>query len=120
MEKVFFIPKEAIRPDLAPGRGSCIASDLITVEGSRVGFMYREEPDNRIDSGWRFFAGTESQEFVDNAENLSLYDVNTIANYDRYIIPLLDSPFGCAFEKEPGSREFAVNEFPSDPDAAEG
>ena len=82
--------------------------------------MYREEPDNRIDSGWRFFAGTESQEFVDNAENLSLYDVNTIANDDPDIIPLLDSPFGCAFEKEPGSREFAVAEFPSDPDAAEG
>jgi hypothetical protein len=82
MDKVFFMPREAIRRDLAPGRGSCLASDLITIEGSRVGFMYREEPDNSIDSGWRFFTGTESQEFVDDPKNLGLYDVNAIANYD--------------------------------------
>src|SRR5215831_15426900 len=65
-EKVFFLPAHAIRPNLAPKRGSCLASDMITVHGHPVGFMYREEPDNELDSGWRFFAGSESQEYCDD------------------------------------------------------
>ena len=60
-EKVFFLPANAIKPNLAPGRGSCFASDLITVKGYPVGFMYREEPDNDLDSGWHFFSGSESK-----------------------------------------------------------
>jgi hypothetical protein len=67
---------------LAEGRGSCVASDRITVAGQQVGFMYRELPDNDIDSGWRFFSGEETQEFADDPANFALYDVNTIANCD--------------------------------------
>ena len=36
------------------------ASDRITKEGFKVGYMYREQPDEgRPDSGWRFLAGNE-------------------------------------------------------------
>ncbi len=91
---------------LAEGYGACIASDAITVDGEKVGFMYREDADNDVDSGWRFMSGTESDEFLDNPDNLGLYDVNTIANYDQDIIPLLDSPSGTAFERDAESGEF--------------
>jgi hypothetical protein len=47
--------------------------------------MYREAPDNPDDSGWRFFAGDESQEYLDNSRNLEIENVNTIANYDPEI-----------------------------------
>jgi len=66
-----------------------IATDRIIVERQPVGFMYRDIPDNAHDSGWRFFAGDESQDYLDNAANLEIYDVNTIANYDSGIVPLL-------------------------------
>ena len=70
--------------------------------------MYREAPDNDIDSGWRFFSGTESQDYADDATNTSLYEVNTIANYDSAIIPYLDSPFGTQLERVAGTSEFQV------------
>jgi hypothetical protein len=98
-EKRFHLPAERIRP-IAEGRGSCIATDMITVAGQRVGYMYREEPGNPSDSGWRFFSGTESQAFVDDPANLELYDVNTIANYDPEIVPLLDAQFPVAFARD--------------------
>ena len=80
---------------LLPGSmGSGIASDHITVEGRPVGFMYCEEPDNKIDSGWRFLSGEESQNYLDNADNLAICDLNTIADYDPGIIPHLESPVG--------------------------
>ena len=85
---------------LAPGRGSCLASDHITVDGHRVGFMYREEPDNEFDSGWRFLSGLETDAYVNDLANVGLYDVNTIANYDPGVIPLLDAPPGSAFERD--------------------
>ena len=84
----------------------CIATDAITVDGALVGFMYREEPDFEDDSGWRFFSGKEPQAYIDNPDNLAIYDVNTIANYDGDIIPLLDAPSGAAYERDPETGEF--------------
>jgi hypothetical protein len=98
-EKEFRLRGDQIKP-LATGRGGCIASDMIPVEGYKVGFMYREEPNNELDSGWRFLSGLESQEYMDNTSNHAVYDVNTIANYDPDIIPLLDAPIGSAFERD--------------------
>jgi len=96
--KKFLLLPEQIRP-LAEGYGACFATDLITVSGQLVGFMYREEPDSEMDSGWRFFSGKESPEYTEDPSHVMLYDVNTIANYDPSIVPLLDSPSGSAFER---------------------
>jgi hypothetical protein len=85
--------------ELAPNRGSCIASDRILIDGTHVGYLYREPPDNRVDSGWRFFSGDESQEYTDEPSNFAIYDVNTVANYDPEIIPLLDAPSGSEYER---------------------
>lgn len=79
---------------------------MITVDGFRVGFMYRQEPEFKADSGWRFLSGSESQEYLDNADHLTICDVNTIANYDPEIIPPLDAPIGSAFERASGSAGY--------------
>jgi hypothetical protein len=100
MMKTFRLRADEIR-QVAPGHGACFASDQITVSGQRVGFAYREEPDDDRDSGWRFFAGTETQEYADEASNFEIYDVNTIANYDPEIVPFLGAPVGSSIIREP-------------------
>jgi hypothetical protein len=92
--------------ELITGKGWCIASDRITVDGRHVGFMYRETPTDDGDSGWRFFAGDESDDYVNNRANLAMYDVNTIANYDPAIIPMLGSSSMSAFERPTASSRF--------------
>ena len=62
--------------------------------------MSREEPRDSGDSGWTLLAGAEMQEYLDDARNLALYDVNTIANDDPEIIALLREPVGSAFERD--------------------
>ena len=86
--------------------GGCLTSDRITVDGLKVGYMYREEPDKDTDSGWRFFSGDETQEYADDPNNFAIYEVNTICNYDPAIIPLLDAPYGSALGRIAGSDEF--------------
>ena len=103
--KRFKLSAEEIQP-LAEGYGACIATDKIVVQGMRVGFMYREPPDNEADSGWRFLSGFESEEYMHDPENHGIYDVNTIANYDPEIIVFLDSDDGVAFERETASGMF--------------
>ena len=77
----------------------CIASDRITVDGMKVGYMYREEPDNEFDSGWRFFAGDEDEQYTNNPNNFEIYGLNTICNYDQNIIPYLTKPVGTRLDR---------------------
>jgi len=96
--KTFRISADQIKP-LAMNRGGCIASDMITVDGLNVGYMYREHPSNSMDSGWRFLSGHESQDYMNDSSKHSVYDVNTLANYDPDIIQFLDSATGSEFER---------------------
>ena len=89
--------------DLLPdweGADGCIATNRITVEGCKVGYCYREKPDGGWDSGWRFTAGDESEAYMDDSNNAGIYKLNTICNDDPDIIPLLDTPAPCAFERD--------------------
>ena len=109
MSKEYKISKEEIE-ELIPSMGGCIATDKITVEGMQVGYMYREKPDEEFDNGWRFFSGTETQDYVDNPENSGIYAQNTIANYDRAIIPYLHYPYGSQLERIAGTDQFHLVE----------
>ena len=82
------------------GASGCIATNRITVEGSKVGYCYREKPDGDWDSGWRFTAGDESDAYMDDPNNAGIYGLNTICNDDPDIIPLLNTPAPCAFERD--------------------
>jgi len=112
-KKPFRIRPDQIRP-IATGYGGCIATDMITCGGRKVGFMYREETGRDLDSGWRFMSGFESDDYMNDTGNHAVYDVNTIANYDPDIIPFLDAPVGTAFERENGIGQFVeVHDFES-------
>jgi hypothetical protein len=111
MSERFGLDASEIKP-LVVGRGSCLASNRITFDSQRVGFMYREAPDHADDSGWRFFAGDETQEYADEPKNFKIYNVNTIANYDPDIIAYLDAPPRSAFERRRGQTRFVDVAFP--------
>lgn len=95
--KKFKLAAEQMK-SLVPSMGGCIATDRITVDGARVGYMYREWADHGQDGGWRFLAGDETQDYMDDAANHGIYAPNTVANYDPAIIPYLDAGIGAAFE----------------------
>ena len=105
-EKEFLIKAEEMKIilDTWSGAEGCLATDRILVDGKKVGYMYREEPDRNHDwdSGWRFTAGDESQEYMDDPENADIYALNTICNYDPEITELLDAPFGTAYVRVDG------------------
>ena len=86
----------------------CRVSGKITDEGMKVGFMYREEPDNGLDSGWRFLSGTETQKYVNDENNSKTTDLDAVAKLDPSIVPYLDRPFGTDLERVEGTDSFQV------------
>ena len=81
-----------------PNGEGCVVSDRITKDGFKVGYMYREEPDaQNPDSGWRFMAGNEDDEYMNDPNNHHIFAINTICNYDKDIIPYLHSQIGCCY-----------------------
>ena len=108
MSKKFKLKAEEMK-SIAIGYGSCIATDMITVQGKKVGYMYRGEPSHDTDSGWYFMSGKESQKYMDNPENLAIYDINTISNYSPDITEFLEAPYGSAFERNSMGRLVEVD-----------
>ncbi|MBQ8795352.1 MAG: DUF2185 domain-containing protein [Clostridia bacterium] len=101
-----------------PNGEGCFVSDKITKDGFKVGYMYREQPDEGMpDSGWRFMAGNEDDEYMNNPDNLHIFAINTVCNYDKDIIPYINSPIGCAyirtssdkFEIDDGSKDLFID-----------
>lgn len=102
MPKKFVKSKEEILQLLHDWEGGdgCIASDRILVDGCRIGYMYRQEPQQEWDSGWRFMAGDETQEYLDDPYHCGIYKLNTLCNYDPEIQPFLTDEVGSAYARK--------------------
>ncbi len=119
----FYVKAEDMKnllPDWEEASG-CIATNRITVEGCKIGYCYREKPDGDWDSGWRFTAGDESDEYMDDPNNAGIYTLNTLCNDDPDIIPLLNTPAPCAFERDENGvfqqiKDWKPDEDEEDPD----
>ncbi len=78
---------------------ACFATRRITVDGAKIGYMYREEPVFLNDSGWRFFAGDETKDYLDNSQNIKIYDLNTVTKNYPEVIPFLDADIDSVVER---------------------
>ena len=90
--------------------GYVMATKMLVDNKRKVRFMYREESSNKQDSGWRFFCGDENQDYVDNPDNIAIYDINTILAVDKSISPYLECAKGTALEREDENAAFIVSD----------
>lgn len=97
-KKAFLKSAQEIRP-LIDSQEYCIATDRIVVDGCKVGYMLHSQQaeGHPEDSGWVFYGGDEDDAYLADSDHMGIYLLNTLANYDPEIIPLLDAPVGMAF-----------------------
>ena len=82
----------------------CFVSHRILRDGRPIKWLYREALDEERDSGWRFTAGDETDEYLTDSKNVSYIAVGVLLNRDDSFVGLLDSPIGSAFERTPDGR----------------
>ena len=49
-------------------------------------------------------AGDESEAYMENTDNMGIFKLNTICNYDEDIIEYLESPVGSAFYRSKSGK----------------
>jgi hypothetical protein len=84
----------------------CFVTQRIMKDGQKIGYLYREEPDREEDSGWRFLCGDESDEYMDDSENICLVSLGAVLREDDRVLGLLDAPVGAAFEFDVSKGDF--------------
>lgn len=83
--------KEYIR-----GAGGTIVSKSVLNGASRLKWLFRE--DSEYGNGWVAFGDTDTQEYVDNAENMAIVDFNTLANIEPAVMNVFYMPVGSDLE----------------------
>ncbi|RYE18916.1 MAG: DUF2185 domain-containing protein, partial [Sphingobacteriaceae bacterium] len=78
----------------------CYVSNQIMQEGNKVGRLYREEPENEKETGWTLLSDHESQEYVDDPDNLQYIAIGKVLNIDDSFIHLLDMPAGSDYARD--------------------
>jgi hypothetical protein len=82
----------------APYWARSFVTNSVLKDGQRVGYLYREPTDQENDSGWRFTAGDEPDEYMDDPANCSYVALGAVLGKDDAFLDLLQTPAPCAFE----------------------
>lgn len=85
-----------------------IVSNRVARDGDPTCWLYREEPDNDRDSGWRVFAGDESEDYVDGAENCTVMPLRELIRADPSVEAVLTEPAPAAFERDTQDDDFVA------------
>lgn len=75
---------------------TAIVSKKVREEGWKIGYGVRGEPTREEDSGWYFCAGNESDDYVNDANNLELWKIGSVLMYDNALNELITAPYGTA------------------------
>jgi hypothetical protein len=84
----------------------CFVTNTVLYEKKQVGYMYREEPDEEKDSGWRFTANDESDDYMNDSKNFAYVSLGAVLNEDDTFVDFLDLPIGSAFLRDPKTGKF--------------
>jgi hypothetical protein len=84
----------------------CFVTNRIMKDGEKVRYLYREEPDNDNDSGWRLMRNDESDEYMENADNISFVSLGAVLSKDDSFVDLLNEPAGTAFVFDDSLQKF--------------
>ena len=77
-----------------------VVSRRVAGDGHPVCWLYREEPDNEADSGWRVFAGDEDNDYLDDMDNCRIVPLRDLMDRDPALEEVLRAPVFSAFERK--------------------
>lgn len=86
----------------------CFVTRRVLYDEQKVTSLYREEPDQPNDSGWRILAGDETEDYMDDTENVFYVSLGAVLNRDDRFVHLLDLPVGSVFEFDEASGKFVI------------
>jgi hypothetical protein len=91
----------------------CLVTESI-LNGDKVGLLQRFEPNNEKDSGWCFSGDFDTQEYLDNSDNIKIVSLGVLLNIDDSFLHLLEYPIGASFEWDRSEQRYMPFECEND------
>lgn len=121
-DPIEFDARHIIQTDVADPHGDptarywprCFVTNRVLRDGVRVGYLYREAPDSKDDSGWRIMVGDESDEYMDDSENIAYVSLGAVLRKDDSFRDLLDTPAPCAYWRDAATGRFDPTDPPTE------
>ena len=87
---------------------TAIVSKKIREEGWKIGYGIRMEPTRDGDSGWCFSVGNETEDYINDPQNLELWSINGVLSYAPELSDFISEPYGTAVVRS-GHDEFETD-----------
>ncbi len=85
---------------------TAILSKKIREEGWKIGYGIRMEATNERDSGWAFSVGNETDEYINDPDNLEIWVINSVLMYEPALTEFITEPEGTGVVRvAPGKME---------------
>lgn len=86
--------------------GAIIISNKILEDKKNIMWMYRDEPIDLVDSGWRVFSGTEEEDYLNEPSNFKTISTEQLILIDDSLKINLLAPVGSSFERDDRTLEW--------------
>ena len=78
--------------------GGCIVTKSVLQGNTPLKWLFREEPVNEVDNGWRAMGRDDTQEYIDESSNHAICDINTLINIEPTVLNVYEMPVGTDLE----------------------
>lgn len=80
--------------EFIPDAGACLVSNNVLSGAGRVKWMVRETPHAPGDNGWRIFSSIDTDDYLADADNITIVDFNQVCEVEPALIGIWDFPAG--------------------------
>lgn len=96
----WYEPQEREWTEMFDIRQECLITRQ-ALEEERIGYMYRQEPEEDFtDCGWRFMTGEETEEYVSNPGNILVFRYSDVCNIEPSVRAYFYAEYGKQYVKE--------------------
>lgn len=74
--------------------GGCVVSNNIINKKGMLKWCVREPSLNQVDNGWRFFSDIDTEDFLNDAKNMSIWNFESIVEIEPAILGIYNMPIG--------------------------
>ena len=86
--------------------GGCVITRSLYEGTSKLKWIFREEPVNPNDNGWRALGDTDTEEYINIPENNLVVDFDRLVEIEPAVLAIYDMPVGTDLEFDSQRKAF--------------
>lgn len=91
--------------NLINNAGGCVITKSLLNGETKLKWLFREEPSSKVDNGWVALGIDDTDEYINDSNNLVVVDFNTLANIEPAVLLVYNMPVGSELEFIEGKDE---------------